>query len=239
MRIIGYLHGLAAFREAVEEYQPENGVVIADLINIVRSHFAFQSYPILEPGVMAMDPIVFANGRYVKDEQRFAIMQLVMAQNGDVVAAVNTEHAELVLRELIHLLEEKLGYRWESADLTTRYVSNIVVEFDLELETHLHPLSGIIDIINHHKPAHRADYNLKRLGFSDNPSPATPQMPRDVLVNIEQADFLIERRIGQEFSRNRYFCSAPMATREHIQVLQEIEAVLREGANEILSGRPA
>jgi hypothetical protein len=48
---------------------------------------------------------------------------------------------------------------------------------------------------------------------------------------MQQADFLIERRVGSPYEANRYFCSAPMHTNDHTRVLEEIEAVARDEAN--------
>lgn len=35
--------------------------------------------------------------------------------------------------------------------------------------------------------------------------------------------FIIERRQGISFERERYFCSAPMRTRDHVDILEKIE----------------
>ncbi len=144
-----------------------------------------------------------------------------MVPDGDVVMTITTEQADLVLKDLIRLLDETLGYRLRSSKKTQDYVSNIVVEFDRGLEEYIEKLANMACAINEARPGMEA-FNIKRLTFGTEDSQA-----RDTLTAIQTTDFIIERRVGRPFEENRYFCSAPMTTRDHIRTLERIEAIAR------------
>jgi hypothetical protein len=222
MRLIGHLQGFAGFREAIEEYQPERGVVQKELIDLVRSKYEFQTFPNTTPGTGPLPIITFVGGKFASNGDSFAITQLAMTQEGDVVVAVTTEQAALVLDDLVKLLDDNLGFRLKTAHKIKRYLSNIVVEFDQGLEECIAQLSEIGNAINRLRPGLQA-FSIKRLAFG---AEAVTQT-NDPLAAIEMADFLIERRQGSRYEANRYFCSAPMTTRDHLRALEEIEAIAR------------
>ncbi len=222
MKFIGHINAIAAFREALEEYQPEQGVVQQDVVELVRSTYHFQAFPILQLGAQPPLMLSFMGGKFEADGQKFAIGQLLMTQEGDVVTAVTTEQADLVLDDLIRLLDETLGFRLRSSKKTKNYVSNVVVEFDRGLEEYIEKLANMACAINEARPGMEA-FNIKRLAFGTKDR----LQPRDTLTAIQTTDFLIGRRAGRPFEENRYFCSAPMTTHDHIRTLERIEAIAR------------
>jgi hypothetical protein len=46
--------------------------------------------------------------------------------------------------------------------------------------------------------------------------------------DLPNADFAIERRAGEPYSSNRFFCTAPMRTEAHVRVLGLIETAMRD-----------
>jgi hypothetical protein len=224
MRLIGSLQGYAAFREVVEEYQPERGIVQNDMIALIVERYQFQGFPRLAPGAPPLPSLVFGAGKFESGEQSFAIAQLAMFAHGDVAITVTTDQAELVLNDLIQLLDKELGFRLGSANKKKRFLSNIVVEFDAGLEIYLDKLIKMEAAI---AAAGLENAKLKRLAFGE----GDVQQTNDVIVMIETADFLIERRQGAAYDQNRYFCSAPMSTSDHFRVLQLIESIARGDKN--------
>ena len=228
MRLIGAVQGAAGFRESHEEYVPERGVDHRDLIELVKGTYDFQAFPNLPPGTPPPPVLNFIGGRLpTKDGPHIAIGSLLMGQEGDVVIATNTDLADVVLEDLMRLLDENLGFRLRESRKTKSYVSNVVVEFDRGLEEYFGALSRIIDVIN---AARRGKplFNIKQIGFG---ARAVPLSAGEPIATIEEAEFLIERRAGHAFEENRYFCSAPLTTAEHVRVLEQIEAIARDEAN--------
>jgi hypothetical protein len=224
MRFIGSMQGIAAYRKPPEEYQPETGMLPQDLVELVRVAYGFQSFPQLQPNAPMQATQDFQMGRFSTDRESYVINRLIMTIDGDIAIATRTEQADLFLDDLRRLLDKNLGYRLTVGAIRKRFVSNVVIEFDRGLETDLVKLSEIIDAINNSRPAERLPFNIKRLSFGEMDifPPST-----DPLVLIEMADFTIERRTGHPFEENRYFCSAPMTTGDHIRVLERIEAIAR------------
>ena len=222
MKLIGILHGIAAYREAQEEYSPPNGVDPRDQIELVKTAYQFQVFPTLMPGSPPPHPLNFISGKYSSGENIFNINQIMMVLEGDIVMAPDTDKADLVLENLISILDENLGYRLKTANKTKSYVSNVVVEFDKGLEEHLHVIARMEEEINASRPG-KPSFKIKRIGFGgENSAPLT-----DPLLAVEATEFLIERRASRPFSDNRYFSSAPLRTADHIQALERIEAIFR------------
>jgi len=222
MRLIGYLQGFAAMREKVEEYLPERGIVQRELVELVRTRYEFQVFPQLGPGVLPQPTLLFAGGKFPGDGDSFGIYQLAMKEDGDVVVATTTEQADKVLNDLVNLLDVNLGYRLGTARITTRYVSNMVVEFDKGFEDYIVSLSKMASAINDLRVG-RPAFNIKRISFGEGGITET----NDPLALVEASDFLIERRTGTSYEANRYFCSAPLPTAEHLSLLERIEAIAR------------
>src|SRR5271169_2347490 len=119
MKLIGHLQGFAAMREKIEEYLPERGVVQRELVELVRTRYEFQAFPQLPPGVLLPPPWLFAGGKFTGNGDSFGIYQLAMKEDGDVVVTTTTEQADQVLKDLVKILDDSLGYRLRSAHNTT------------------------------------------------------------------------------------------------------------------------
>jgi hypothetical protein len=224
MRLIGSLQGYAAFSEIGEEYQPTKGVVQNELIQLVVNRYGFQGFPVLPPGTMPQPLLVFGGGKFISGDQSFAISQLAMLPNADIVVAPTTEQAELVLNDLATALDEHLGFRLHTSTKRVMFLSNIVIEFDRGVEEYINAFRGMVAAINKTRKG-LPQFNIKRLAFGVGADP--PPQANDFLHVMERADFVIERRQGSPYEANRYFCSAPMRTSDHIRVLEEIEAAAR------------
>jgi hypothetical protein len=210
-------------RERVEEYLPRTGSLPREQIELVRTRYAFQQFPQLLVGMPLPPTFVFTHGKFQDERDSFAIFQLSMKADGDIVLATTTEQAERVLDDLVQLLDTHLGFRLSTAQKTKSFVSNVVVEFDKGLENDISALSRIADAINRLRIGMPA-LNIKRLAFGLSSGGGEPTDP---LLAVEQADFLIERRADMPYEANRYFCSAPLSTTDHIRLLEGLEAVIR------------
>jgi hypothetical protein len=227
MRFIGALQGYAAYIEREEEYAPERGAVQTELIEFIRNRYGFQGFPTLSPGTMPLPILLFVGGKFSHGDDAFAVGQFLMAQNADMVVTVTTEQAELVLDDLVSALDEHLGFRLGQATKQKLLLSNVVVEFERGLETMIDKLSKMAVAINHLRPG-MPEFNLKRLAFGTGD---VLGQSSDPIAIVRHADFLIERRQGLSYEANRYFCSAPMHTADHIRALERIEAIAREGSD--------
>ena len=224
MKFIGHLQGFAVFREPMEEYAADKQPPISELIQFISSSYQFASYPVLRPGAALPTTFNFMGGRFPEEGNHFSINQLVMAAETDLAVTSSAYQSDLVLNHLITTLDETFGFRLRSSRITKSYVSNIVVEFERGIEEFIQKLARMEAAINEKRNPKLPRLKFKRLGFGA--KGGTPA-ETDPISAVEEAEFLIERRAGSPFEQNRYFCSAPMLTDDHLRVLEVIEMIAR------------
>jgi hypothetical protein len=227
MKLIGVLLGVVAIRGSQEEYIPKMAPVPQDIVELVRQTYQFAVFPQFLPGQVMPHSYTFNNGRFAVNNQTFGIPQLLMVPEGDIAFALSTDQAGLVLDHLFRLLDDTFGYRLMSSNKVISYVSNVVVEFDKSLSEYMASIEKMEKVINTFRPQPTAQpFRIKRFAFGASANPPV----LDPLITVENADFLLERRLGHRFEENRYFSSAPMQTNDHIRALEEIEAIARGDA---------
>jgi hypothetical protein len=117
-------------------------------------------------------------------------------------------------------LDEEFGYRYKSVEQQRVYLSNVVVQFEKDLGQ-LDLFVKIENLLNGGKATSPPRFQFKRLGFGQGDS-----SPGNLSIEtIEVADFAIERRAGEPYSSNRFYCSAPMQTEEHLSLLEKLESL--------------
>jgi hypothetical protein len=225
MKLIGRVSGIVACREAPEEYIPDRPPPMQDVVNLIRETYQFVSFPVLQPGINLNGPFSFGGGRFIHQQQTFAIALLIMMAEGGIVSTTSTEDSDLVIDHLASLLDQNFGYRLKQAKLKRSYLSTMVVEFDNAFSTYIRKIDKMERLINGLLPEGAEERLFKNFGFGreELTGPVTNQ-----IALVENADFVIERRIGHSFSSNRFYCVAPMRTRDHIRALEQIEAIARE-----------
>jgi len=223
MKVIGTLPSMSAVLERQEEIWPERGTTAVELQELVRKRYEFQHGP--DPSMAAItNPTIFVSGRFPGGDG-FAIGQLAMYAEGDVAVCQTTELADRVVDDLVAALDENLGFRFRTANLERRRVSNLVFEFDEPID-HLLSAIGTISALADAR-SERGPLGFKRLAFGDqNMAPIN-----DYLEACRRVDFHIERRVGAPEGSNWFFSGAPMSTAAHVALLTEIEQALTQLRN--------
>lgn len=221
MKLIASVQGTVAVRVSNDEVIPERSVLQRDLVQFVGDCYNFSVRPNIAPGMPVQPHLVFQQGKLIKDEgDEYPIHQLTIFVNGDAITARSTEISDIILDDYLGKLDEGLGYRFAKSAQTRLYVSNVAVEFAAGLEEYIQALHMIEDVLNNEIPRDGVPFKIKRLAFGYGES--TPPSLQS-LDEIKNADFLIERRSGEPYSKNRYFSSAPLRTSDHVRVLEQIE----------------
>jgi hypothetical protein len=221
MKLIGYLQAWAASRQVIEEYAPSKLPYPGELVDAIRERYGFQSFPNVAPGAPPNTTMVFAGGRYDAGDDAFGIGTLIMEATGDVVQTVTTDQAERVLEDLASFLSERFGFRLNEWPQRRSYTSNLVMEFDDVVENYIGKLADVAAALNRVKQS-PTEVSLKRIAFG-----GTPAQIVDHVSDVEQADFLIERRVSNPMEPRRYYCSAPIKTEDHLRLMEEIEHILK------------
>lgn len=219
MKVVSVLQGTVAARVSAEEVAPTKAVPRPDLVAAIQNRYAFMAM-----GDMNMlTPVVFQHGRASLNEGNVAaFIQLQMMYAADIVSSADTEMADAILDDLFLFLDETFSYKISKSKQKRSYQSVIVVDFDGSTKNILSSLFFIERIVNKNVSP---DRRLKRLSFAlpEHDPGMLMQVPQSPLDAIENAEFIIERRIGTSHSDNRFFSTAPMRTAEHLAVLEEIE----------------
>src|SRR5271168_1214436 len=221
MRVINSLQGIVALRYSPDDTMPERTVLMRDLISFVGNAYKFSAMPQTPPGPV-IDPVFsFQSGELIVGDRKLAITSITLAVGGTIVAARNTDEADIILDDLVATLDTELGYRIRDNVKRRDYQSNIVVQFEPSLEDQISALLRAERVLNREIPRPNAPFKTKRLafGFGD---PVRPIRPFS-LDDIPNSDFVIERRAGEPYEDNRYLCAAPLRTSEHARVLELVE----------------
>lgn len=224
MKVILAALGMVSVRVAGDDVVPERGLLQRDLVQFVGDLYGFAIRPNIPPNVppQAFPILTFQQGRFVHTDGIFPIQQLVILQNGDLVAAANTDIAELVMNDYIEHLSSQLGFRYRDIPQTRYFSSTLVVEFDEGFGNRIAELQSIFEILTREMPSLGNVYYLRSVDFGYNDPLTTLTTPED----LDRVGFKIERRLGEPYNRNRFFCNAATKTSEHIRLLELIEATI-------------
>ena len=222
MKLLGSITGIAGISVAGEEIIPTSGLPYRDLIAYITRTYHFPPQTLAVANQAELPPIIsFANGVFTSPAgERTAITQLIVGPDGDLVSAQNTEIAETILADYVQRLERDLKYRITGARINKIFSSAVLVEFDKRAVEAMNksPMGLALDKI---QTGEDVSNFLKRVSFGPNASNFSPATP-----SVEQfisRDFIIERRANEPMTANRFYCTAPVPTKQHIQFLTEFE----------------
>jgi hypothetical protein len=224
VKLLASNNGSAALHYPADDVMPDQGILMRDLITFVGDTYKFSSRPTPPPNIGAPIILQFQSGEIISEDGKLPIVHLILTVGYTIVTAQTTDIAEIILDNIAATLDEKLGYKIRSNIRSRSYQSNIVVQFNKDIDEYITTISKIETILNHEIPRPDAPFKIKRLGFGRRDTIPVQASPTDAIKN---ADFVIERRVGEPFAENRYFSSAPLRTSEHMRVLDLIEEAMR------------
>jgi hypothetical protein len=223
MRIIAFESCRVTALFPFEEIIPLGGASDLEITEKIRSKYEFVKGPSLTTDDVSKNGYRFETGKFVHESKPARIADFSVFRDGIVINAVRTEVAEAFLDDVTAYMKREFSFR-EFMTAPRRYFqSQIVVEFDVPIAKIIESFEKIAAAIS--KPlaeiyGTKIPMQFGRFDFSADktllslPSPATVH------------PFIVERRVGIPFEKERYFCSAPLRTGDHIKVLEEIERVL-------------
>jgi hypothetical protein len=223
MKIVAYEASRMTVLFPLEEVTPLGGPTSDKIVDKVAERYEFTKLPNLNVTNDEIDKsgIRFERGILKKAGSNINIIEFVVFNDGVVIGSQTTEDAELFWSDIFAWLRTEHGYREFATPPLLRYISQIIVEFDSPLinfmkdfEKLSSPVSKVLSAI--YDAEIRMDFSRIDLEFDRIGNKSALNIPR----------FIIERRVQIPFERERYMCSAPMRTRDHISVLEEIERSL-------------
>jgi hypothetical protein len=224
MKIITVMQGTAARRVPPDDIVPKPVPPVQDIIAAVQQRYQFSNSPPMQ-GLSSQ--CIFHAGKFTHNGVAHAINQLIMEGNGDLVATSSTDIADLILDDLFQFLDEKFNYQLQKAPPVKSYVSVIIVQFDFRLEERIRLIGAIADIVNSARGPGKNRFELQRLSFGgEQKTVRVPMLGASQIELVENAEYVVERRAGYPLEQNRYFCSAPLTTADHLRSLENIEATI-------------
>jgi hypothetical protein len=220
LKVISFDSARVTWLFPLEEFAPaatnDSGVVLANIA--ARYNFA-RTPTITTRESMAKDGLLFGLGHFEFDGETVGISDFVIYNDGIVAIAKKTEWAEAFLEDIFNWVKESFGFRELSTGIRKMFSSTLVVDFESppsRLIAGYETISKIISsrtvtIMSARKPMQfsRMDFEIDRNAL-DSGQVALPK-------------FILERRPGVGFERERWFSVAPMHTADHVEVLAEIE----------------
>ena len=226
MKFISSIQGTYAYQYSVDEASPNAGVLSRDVVAFIGETFKFSVTPEVPPGLLVEPILLFQTGEVIVNKKKFPINSLIYTLNGAAITAKDTDTAEIIASHLIAAMDDKFGFKIATSIRSKYYSSIITVEFDPALEKQMSALGKIKAILEREIPRPTIPFDFKRLAFGSAEKHAL--LVQNPIEGMGAADFVIERRVGEPHSANRYFSGAPLTTSEHKRVLNLVEQAMRD-----------
>jgi hypothetical protein len=221
MKLISIESGRTTWLFPVEEFTPAVGVDGKSAIQTIASRYNFAHVP-QNPTREEIDKngLKFASGDFLFEGETVSIGEFIAFNDGLVSIAITTERATAFLEDLVEFLKNEFQFREPISPIKKINASTVIVEFDESVNSMLADQQAIMDIVAGHLNAPEktsAPVELTRLEFSLDKSPSEKPgaLPR----------LTLESRANVPLSQKRYYSAASVPTKQHLNMLQQIEAV--------------
>lgn len=215
MNIVTFASGHLVSLFSVEAFAPVTGLNERLLIGAIRERYKFGSSPnISSIADVQRTGLEFQFGAFETEAGEITIQSLSFHNDGVVVRTNKTGHAEHFFGDLIEWLINDFGCR--RVPIKPLYLSEIVVNFDRPMANLLKKYDRLLNLVFSSIDENRAAISSAFSSLSIEFVGSAGEIPR----------FVIERRQGTAMKEERYYCSAPLKTEDHLKVLEEIEGLI-------------
>lgn len=202
----------------LEEIVPLEGINGPEAIAKIQQRYEFLKTP--DPAIgredAAKNGYKFGTGQISLNGKKSIVVEFAIYTDGIVADAKNSEIAEKFLDDIILFMQNEFGFRQFTTEPTRHFWNQAVIEFERPLEGLFPSFDNVSGAISRFLGAGTL-MRFARLDLQGEKGP-TP--------NSAPPKFVLERRAGIPFDRERYYSSAPLRTEDHVAVLEEIERSL-------------
>lgn len=218
MEIVSFETGRVTWLFPTEEFIPLGGTDGMRIIRNVAERYEFRNAP-ENPTREDIDKngLRFATGVFEFESKRSVIGEFAMYTDGLVAVSTTTEQAGAFLDDLFEYLVSEFNFRRPISPIKKVCVSVLTVEFEKSIANMLAKHAALIELV--------AQYLNAPLGTSHQVETMRMDFVLDDGTPVSNArpKFLIEARAGVPLSRRRYYSSAAIHTRHHLELLRQIE----------------
>jgi len=203
----------------VYELNPNGRVYYPHLVDALVRRYGFTTFPQKPEDFDEAKGVKFLNGRLGNK----TIDQIIIFNNGLVLdTRISTDESKELLREALVWASRELGANFhDGMTKQTNYLSQLIFYSNSPLQK-ISPVlnraaSKVTDIVSgRDERLHKYEVTGVTITF-------------DQLTAVRKPhSFTLERRENTRFEENKFFSSAPLETKQHIELLEEIEAELED-----------
>lgn len=218
MQIVGTESGRTSYLLAWEEIRPLGGITPGVLVPALTERYKFR-YPPEHPRTWAeaQNRVSEFRGGSFEYGSRQIPVAIIAYSDALGVECANTDDSDVVMDDLMKWARE-LGFREFIRPPVKLYVSKVVVKFDTELERLFKNWSELKSLMVEPASNHYGD--IQPFGFARFDFRADS---RKVVNSYLVSAYDFERRANEDYSENRYVCTAPLSTGEHFTFLERLE----------------
>lgn len=232
MKVVSSELGRSSYLFVPDEVRPAGGVYVQESVRLICERYGFGGLPPLQEALNS--PIKFTHGRLIGGSKKLNISELVIYSNAIQASAANTADADYIVDDILAWAKSTLGYREPQTKLPRLYESNLVVDFERQVDRLLYPFKALQSEL---QKALAATYGLQlpiaitSFGIGADPLSVAGQLPPPI-PGVLKPELGLVRRINHPYSENRFFSSAPFQTDVHIALLEQFEAALSSKGTE-------
>ena len=184
--------------------------------------YQFTAYPSVKELLASNkeNPVEFSGGQFINSKGESVAVRVTEFDEAVVVdTRSSTEDSEAFLKEMLEWSTQYgLSFRPDMV-LSKSYLSEVIVRCDASVVVALLPeLQTLADKVSAFVASPDGPMPYEPAGFSIAPNTSASSKP---------APFIFERAGGASFKENRYFSRAPLHTDDHLQLLDELERILK------------
>ena len=224
MKLVSVLNGQAI--RFIRMKEPIGGIYLLDEIDALKKQYGFLGMPDsledcdISKGVTFEHGKLAVNRRGESGQKEILIKKLQVYTSGVLVQTKSSvEDAEAIIDDLGRWAVQTLGYQIpQNQIIKCGRLSEVEVELDPRLNTMFGVLKPFTERLNELLDEETI-FDLPEFGvssFSLHCDTTKTELPTP-------SSFIIEKRVGEPYSSNLYFSSAPLTTRNHLILLQELE----------------
>lgn len=202
---------LTALTETAE-INPRNQVSVPQIVSAMVERYGFLKYPKMVEEYDLSKGIVFGLGRV----KNINIERIELYFVGVVVETrSSTDDCEAVLEDLVQFVQQLVGIEYKPIRQPRKFfLSEVAFHSDLDLNGLNKAFASVLPKIS----TTVSGYAQEQFEFQTVAVLSSPDLAN---VKIGPSLFRVDRLAGTPFQDNKYFSSAPLPTKDHLQVLEE------------------
>src|ERR1041385_4268409 len=219
MKVISFDNARTTWLFPLEEFAPASGATPQSILAEIGERYSFARRPdITTRDDINQKGLLFGIGRFSTKDRSGMINDFAIYTDGIAAVSERTDFADAFLDDVFEWIVEKFNFRKVDTSLRL-YSSTVVIEFERSPARLVSGYEKLVELINARTSTimkKSAAVQFARLGLEMDPKELADGQ-------VAAPKFMLERRAGIEYSKERYFSSATMQTNAHLEVLTEIE----------------